>query len=386
MSRHRDYSKAFSAMAFVAGIFLVGVVGCGGSSSGSTGEISVDLTDATTDLYNAVYVTVDEVAVHLSTAGENEWSVVSTPLKTVNLIDLVNGVREELGVATLAAGHYTQMRLMIGDTADSAINILSQGHPYANYVIDSANEYHELRVPSGAQTGIKVVHGFDISANGTTELVLDFDASKSVVVAGTSGQYLLQPTIKVLSTIEASIISGTVTKDSDKGAIEGALISAQIYDASAADLKDQVTVETSTLSSETGIYSLFLAAGSYNIVASKSSYVPSVISLTTTPGSTIIDQDFSLVSASSGSVVISATIANGDAETYVTISFRQSISIGGTDEVIEVASINIVNGGSYTLRLPVGTYTAVSSTYDLTTQQVAVTINADASTTLNVTL
>lgn len=356
---------------------------CGGGSSDATGDLSVSLTDAATDQYNAVYVTVKEVAVHQSTAAEDSWSIVSTPGKTMNLLELVNGLRQELGLVSLPSGHYTQMRLIIGDTADTGINILSQSHPFANYVIDSSDAYHELKVPSALQSGFKIVNGFDISAGGTTELILDFNASKSVVVAGNSGNYLLQPTIKVLDTVEASIITGSVSRASDASAIGGAMVSAQTYSASAADVKDQVTVETATLTSDLGIYSLFIAAGTYNVVAVKQGFSPSVITLTTTAGSTTAGQDFALAIASDGNMTGSATIADGDTETYVTISIRQSVSINGAEVVIEVASLNVVNGGTYSMTLPAGTYTVVSSAFNHTTQQADVTVVAGTNATLN---
>ncbi|MDL1978816.1 MAG: DUF4382 domain-containing protein, partial [Deltaproteobacteria bacterium] len=57
-------------------------------------------------------------------------------------------------------------------------------------------------------SGIKILHGFDINKGQTTELILDFDASRSIVKAGSSGKWLLKPTIKVLDTEEYSVISG----------------------------------------------------------------------------------------------------------------------------------------------------------------------------------
>jgi hypothetical protein len=85
--------------------------GGGGGGTVQTGTLSVGLTDASTDEYKAVYVTITEVQVHM---GGGAWKVVGSPHKTYNLLDLVNGVREELGVAELNAGNYTQMRLIIG--------------------------------------------------------------------------------------------------------------------------------------------------------------------------------------------------------------------------------------------------------------------------------
>jgi hypothetical protein len=136
----------------------------------------VSLTDSATDQYNAVYITVDSIEVHISGAGDDSWQTVASPQKTINLLDLMNGVREEFNLATLPTGHYTQVRLHLGKTPDNGINILSKSHPFAN-CNRYANVVHELKVPSGFQTGVKIVHEFDVNANSTTELILDFDAA-----------------------------------------------------------------------------------------------------------------------------------------------------------------------------------------------------------------
>jgi len=58
----------------------------------------------------------------------------------------------------IAAGFYTQMRLFIGATPDDGVNIFDDPHEYANYVIVSGTtEQIPLKVPSGTQTGIKLV-------------------------------------------------------------------------------------------------------------------------------------------------------------------------------------------------------------------------------------
>ena len=117
-----------------------------------------------------------KVDVHADADAADAWTTVATPNKTSNLLDLANGVREDLALVKLADGLYTQMRLIIGTNPDSGLNILNRTHPYANYVIDLSDAAHELKVPSGLQTGIKLVQGFEINANSTTELNLDFDA------------------------------------------------------------------------------------------------------------------------------------------------------------------------------------------------------------------
>lgn len=367
--------------ALLIALIVGGVTGCG---SGSSGQASVAVADASSDQYNAIYVTIDKIQVHASAdAEESGWVTLFTPRKTINLLSLINGVREELGVVSLAAGHYTQMRLVIGSEADTGINTLSQSHPFANYVIDTSNAYHELKVPSGHQTGVKIVQGFDINANETTELILDFNAAASVVIAGSSGNYLLKPTIKVLETADYAILSGRVTAAADGSAIAGALVTAQTYNASAADLKDQVTVESGTISADTGFYALFLAPSTYNAVAFKVGFTPSA-SATTLAAGTTTTLDFSLTAASSGTATGSVTISGAGSETFATLSFRQDATVSGSASVIEVASLNVASGGTYSLSLPVGTYTVISSSAGQTTQSATLVITASASTTLNV--
>jgi hypothetical protein len=356
---------------------------CGGGGP-QTGSLSLTLGDASTDDYKAVYVTIAEVQVHTPGGG---WKVVGAPNKTYNLLDLVNGVREELGIAELEAGDYTQMRLIIGDTPDGGINILSQQHPYANYVIDLNDDVHELKVPSGYQSGFKIVQGFTISPNETTELILDFNASESIVIAGSSGNWLLQPTVKVLNTQEYSIISGKV--DDSAGVLAGVLVSAQISDSSASDAKDQVVIEASTVTDENGQYKLFLEPGMYNIVVYKLGYDPVVeYFVKLEAGNVVNNYNFTLTSASTGTVSGSVSITGVQTDQYVTISLRQSESVqyqgNPVTEIFEVKSVNVAVAppapGTYTIPLTVGSYDMVASSYGEGTQEVQVTVSANTVT------
>ncbi len=374
-------TKGFPLLA----VLMIGLVGC--SSSGDSGLLSLSLTDVSTDQYKAVYVTIAEIDVHADADAAEAWTTVATPNKTYNLLDLANGVREDLALVKLADGLYTQMRLIIGANPDSGLNILNRTHPYANYVIDLSDAAHELKVPSGLQTGIKLVQGFEINANSTTELTLDFDASRSVVVAGNSGHYLLKPTIQVIDTSLASIISGTVTRAGDQTPVAGAFITAQVYIDETAPTIDQVVVQASTLTDETGHYELFVAANAqnetYNLVASLEGFAPLVFNLTAEGGQTYT-QDFALVAApDSGTVDVNVTGTGPDI--YATVSFRQQVILNSAAVMIEVASINVLDGGPYPVVLPVGDYTVVFSTPDRPSQEMSVTVATDAHTAASAT-
>jgi hypothetical protein len=346
-------------LGFVLSAFTV-LSSCRGSGGGAdTGTLSVALIDASTDDYKAVYVSINEVDIHLS--GDT-WRVVGRPNKTCNLLGLINGVSEELANAELEAGSYVQLRLIIGETPDGGLNIMGKQHPYANYAIGLDDTVHELKLLGGLQSGVRIFHAFTISPNSTRELLLDFNIFQSVVVGGKSGIWLLNPAIRVLTPEEGAIISGAVV-DGDSKPLSGVSVSAQINDASASDIKDLVVTETSTVSDEKGRYTMLIKPGIYNIVAYRTGYYPAVKCAVSMAARQVPeDYDFALPSAPTGTVSGNVTIADAKPDQYVTISFKQFADCGGTEPRMEIKSLNVINGGNYSTKLPVGFYDAVVST------------------------
>lgn len=152
---------------------------------------------------------LSEIQVHKSDATEGLFKTVLTPNATYNLLDLINGKTAALGVADLSTGTYTQIRLILAIKPDSSTNILGNSHTYANYLITQTDEPIKLKVPSGIQTGIKLVHPFNIVSGSIVGLILDFDAGRSVLMAGHSGEWLLKPTIKIIDTLNNATVTGS---------------------------------------------------------------------------------------------------------------------------------------------------------------------------------
>lgn len=370
------------------GSALLFACGGGGGGSAGTGTLSLSLSDASSDDYKAVYVTVDEISVHPASGGG--WVTVASPDQTYNLLELVNGVRSSLGVALLDPGRYTQMRLKLGASPASGTNILSQAHPYANYFINQSNQAVELKVPSGSTTGLKVVNGFDISAGGTTELLLDFSVEESIVKAGSSGKWLLKPTVKVLETAEYAIVSGTITNGTT--GLAGIKVSLQKYDPAATDEKDEVSVEAASLTDANGNYALFVEPGSYALVASGAGYFPACLSVSPATGQTLSDKDLALTTQTgSGNVTGTVSIAGASSSDppYATLSFRQDLTCIGalTPVPIEVKTLNVAAGGSYSVALPVSPpndlYRGVASSSGKTTVAADLTVPASGSTSFS---
>ena len=192
------------------GLLLLGIASCGGGGSagggggiGGTGSPSTlgtvrfSLTDAPACGFDAVNVTIDRVRVHASSSAADSdagWSeVVLQPARRINLLDLTNGVLTDLGQTTLPVGKYTQLRLVLAVNGGAA--------PLANSVVPTGGTETALTTPSGVQTGIKVDVDIDVAEGQTADVVLDFDACKSVVKRGNSGQYNLKPVISATSVI-----------------------------------------------------------------------------------------------------------------------------------------------------------------------------------------
>jgi hypothetical protein len=174
----------------------------GGGGPGGSGTLRVALTDAPSCGYDHVYITVDRVRVHASsTAGDSDsgWGeVVLNPAQRIDLLALTNGVLAELGQTPLPAGQYTQVRLVLRPNGGGAP---------ANAVVPSASGAEiPLDTPSAAQSGLKLIHPFTVQPNTLADLVLDFDACRSVVRRGNSGRYNLKPVIAVIPRTTTAIV------------------------------------------------------------------------------------------------------------------------------------------------------------------------------------
>ncbi len=189
-------------------IGLLAAAGCSTHSpvSSTSGTVRLTMTDAPGE-FDAVNLVVTEIAIHrglpdsLETEGAEDsvsgWEILSDTPATYDLLTLRNGVFTTIAQGLVPAGHYTQIRLKLGAGS--------------NVVVDGVT--YPLRVPSGLQSGYKLVGEFDVPAGGLLELALDFDAARSVHQTG-AGEYLLKPTVRVMPTYDVGGIRGTIVPDS----------------------------------------------------------------------------------------------------------------------------------------------------------------------------
>lgn len=157
------------------------------------GRLKMYLVDSPSTL-DSVIICVTRVEVHKSGSDSTSgWFVINDSTRYFDLLLLTNGASSVLGDTTLTAGKYTQIRLIIGT---------------GSYVIDQGVK-HNLEIPSGSQTGLKLTHQFTIEGGKLYELILDFNVDKSIIITG-NGKYKLKPTIRVMPIVISGSIAGQV--------------------------------------------------------------------------------------------------------------------------------------------------------------------------------
>lgn len=184
-----------------ASVAALALAGCntGGSASGS-GSLSLDVTDAPIDSALEVNVVFNGVEIH-GADGSRTVIMYDEP-RDINLLALQNGLTEPLlEDETLPAGEYEQIRLLVD---------VDQVQGSSNIVLEDGT--HFLEIPSGSQTGLKLVSGFTVPVNDSVAFTIDFDLRKSIVVTGQPDpRYKLKPALRLLDNSQVGSISGTVS-------------------------------------------------------------------------------------------------------------------------------------------------------------------------------
>jgi len=177
---------------------------CSGSPTdpSRSGNLRLMITDAPFDDASALHVTFTEVKAHRED-GAGGWLTVpfaGSPAATTRTCNLkkLDGPFDILGAASLDAGQYTQIRLVV-DSAQIYFGGTATGEPACAATLaapgGSGVRSETLEIPSGE---VKLIHPFALTSNGTTTIELDFDGGQSVNQTG-NGRYRMTPVIKILA-------------------------------------------------------------------------------------------------------------------------------------------------------------------------------------------
>lgn len=247
---------------------------CGGGSGGSSSTINLGITDGPVDSASAVVVSF--TGVELQPSGGGQPVTINFSPKTIDLLQEQNGNEASiLDGVSVPAGNYDWIRLMLNVAADRTVS---------DSYIEINGARYPLVIPSGAETGLKLVQGFTMTANQVADFTIDFMLRQSITAppglsSGGAQDYLLKPALRLIDNVQAGTISGTVTLStlqSNSACLSGysgsgALPNAHVYIFSgtvAPSSSLTPVVEPQITLSSSGSYSYdqpFLLAGGYTL-------------------------------------------------------------------------------------------------------------------------
>jgi len=336
---------------------------CGGGGGSGTpaaapvatlGTLAVAMTDAPACGFDAVNVTVAKVRVNKSaSAGETDagWTDIALAApKKVNLLNLTNGVLETLGQVSLEAGQYNQIRLVLDSNASGSANTV---------LVTGAKAEQALETPSAVQSGIKLVGSFTVEAGARSDVVIDFDACKSVVARGKTS-YALKPVVKM---VPAAIngISGFVAPSL---LASGVTVSAQ---------QNGNIVSATTPNPTTGEFFLSrLAPGSYDVVITANNSAAAVVgavpvaSATSTTALSTAAAPIALPASTAGTIGGTVTMTPPSSTEAAWVAAKQSFASGPT-VTIRYQGADLATGAYTIANLPVAApqYAVYSATLPL---------------------
>ena len=220
------------------------------------GRLVIKVTDDPFDISSIESATVTITKVEVKKAGDgisdgNSFVILSDDTVTVDLIDLRNGLTETLLDMEVPEGEYDQIRLYVDE---AGLKLRDYADPY------------NVKVPSGRQTGIKlhIYPSIVVSGGLTSEMLIDFDLSKSFVLRGNmynNNGFIFKPCIRAANLTTAGRIEGMVADTSKVRVRE-----AKVWLA-------QDTVMATTFADTLGYYAIIgVPAGTYSIFANKEGY------------------------------------------------------------------------------------------------------------------
>lgn len=196
-----------SARLIVLALFAVPLlVACGGGGGAGSSTLNLGIADGPVDSASSVVVSFTGVELQPAGGGGAVTFNFQSP-KTIDLLQYQNGNAAALltGVS-VPAGDYSWIRLLLDVGSNGVV---------ANSFIEIGGAQYPIMVPSGAQTGLKLVQGFTMTANQVADFTIDFVLSQAVTAppgqqAGGTQVYVLRPALRLIDDVQAGTVSGTV--------------------------------------------------------------------------------------------------------------------------------------------------------------------------------
>ncbi len=178
----------------------------GGATAGASGKVTVLLKDAPAPSVRAAVVTIGEVDL----VGPGGTLVLTTTPVTKDLLTLATETATLVEGAVIPSGPYSQLRFVItGGYIEAGGSIYASSPDYAGLPA-GATVAGELRMPSYAQSGLKVILPDGFAVGSDSKLVVDFDVSQSFGHDTGSGAWVMHPVVKATEAQDTGAIAVTL--------------------------------------------------------------------------------------------------------------------------------------------------------------------------------
>lgn len=198
MARQSVFPRA-AALLFAP--IALAIAACGGGSGGA-GMGQMQLAVADTPVDGATAVVVKFTGIELTANGGNPVTITFTAPKSIDLLNQSGTASAVLFNQPIPAGSYGQIRLMV----------VADGDPANSYITFPDGSMHGLQVPSGSETGLKLVSGFTVPNSGVVDYTIDFDLRQAIVCPpGQSPACTLKPVERLVDNTTVGNIQGAVS-------------------------------------------------------------------------------------------------------------------------------------------------------------------------------
>lgn len=199
---------------------LVALAGCNSSSSGDgTGSLSLGISDG--PVHDANKVCIAFTGVELKPKDGPSF-VIDTGLQNINLLDFQGANAAPFVFSEpVDAGEYVWLRLLVnaarggtGGTGNDTSTSNCQGD--ASYLATADGRVYNLYIPSGAQTGLKLINEIVVPNGGSADFTADIDLMQSLVEPmGLEPDLMFKPVVRLVDNLEVGTLTGTVTDSTE---------------------------------------------------------------------------------------------------------------------------------------------------------------------------
>ena len=150
----------------------------------------------------APHVVVQFTGVELTGNSGNPVTITFPAPKSIDLVTQSGTASAELFNQPIPPGSYGQVRLMVN----------ADGNANDSYIVLADGSMHGLIIPSGAETGLKLVSGFTVPSSGVVDYTVDFDLRKAITCPpGQAPACLLKPALRLVDNTTVGNIQGQIT-------------------------------------------------------------------------------------------------------------------------------------------------------------------------------